>query len=170
MKFVFFDTEFTELGIDPRLISIGLVSDDGEQTFYAELSDTYNDKHCSDFARVAVLPKLQGGQALMSLSDLTLCLGDWLAGFDEPVRLATDSLSWDWPWIHEIFYESGTWPENLDRQPELLKQEPSFNQAVEDAFATGLRRHHSLDDAKANRLAWLTVVEGFRESIAKDLS
>lgn len=38
MKLVFFDTEFPELGIDPRLIPIGLVSDDGERTFYADLS------------------------------------------------------------------------------------------------------------------------------------
>lgn len=39
---IFFDTEFTELGIDPRLISIGLVSEDG-RTFYAKLTDTYED-------------------------------------------------------------------------------------------------------------------------------
>ena len=38
MKPIFFDTEFTELGINPRLIPIGLVSDDGERTFYAGLS------------------------------------------------------------------------------------------------------------------------------------
>ncbi len=41
MHRVFFDTEFTELGIDPRLISIGLVLMDGERSFYAELSNTY---------------------------------------------------------------------------------------------------------------------------------
>ena len=35
---IFFDTEFTELGIDPRLISIGLVAEDGERTFCAGLS------------------------------------------------------------------------------------------------------------------------------------
>lgn len=57
---VFFDTEFTELGIDPRLISIGLVSEDGERTFYAELSDTHVPSDCSDFAREAALPHLEG--------------------------------------------------------------------------------------------------------------
>lgn len=36
---VFFDTEFTELGVDPKLISIGLVDETGERTFCAELSD-----------------------------------------------------------------------------------------------------------------------------------
>ena len=40
---VFFDTEFTELGMDPKLISmlisIGLVDETGERMFYDELSD-----------------------------------------------------------------------------------------------------------------------------------
>lgn len=29
---------------------------------------------------------------------------------------------------------------------------PAFDRAVEHAFTAGLRRHHALDDAKANRL------------------
>lgn len=37
----------------------------------------------------------------------------------------------------------------------ILSQTPEFNLAVEQAFATGLRRHHALDDAKANRLGRL---------------
>jgi hypothetical protein len=40
LMLIFFDTEFTELGIDPKLISIGLISEDGTHEFYAELSDT----------------------------------------------------------------------------------------------------------------------------------
>lgn len=33
----------------------------------------------------------------------------------------------------------------------------AFNEAVEEAFANGLRRHHALDDAKANRLGWIAA-------------
>ncbi|MDP1872049.1 MAG: hypothetical protein Q8K61_10550 [Gallionella sp.] len=58
---IFFDTEFTELGIDPKLISIGLISEDGTREFYAELSDTYQPTDCSAFVHEAVLPHLQGG-------------------------------------------------------------------------------------------------------------
>jgi len=61
---IFFDTEFTDLGVDPRLISIGLVAEDGERTFYAELSDTNEPKDCGEFARLAVLPQLEGGDNL----------------------------------------------------------------------------------------------------------
>ncbi|BBN89716.1 3'-5' exoribonuclease domain-containing protein [Azospira sp. I09] len=154
---VFFDTEFTELGIDPRLISIGLVAEDGERTFYAELSDTYEDRQCSDFVRKAVLPHLEGGVARIPMNRLTLRLGKWLESLDAPVKLVTDSLSWDWPWIQEIFQQEETWPANVDGKPEILDRSPAFDLAVEKAFTTGLRRHHSLDDAKANRLAWLAT-------------
>lgn len=149
---IYFDTEFTELGIDPRLISIGFVSEDGTRTFYAELSDTYGPSDCSDFVREAVLPHLEGGAARMDMHELTLRLGNWLESFSQPVQLATDSFSWDWPWIQEIFDLSGTWPENVESRPLILSQSLAFNLAVENAYANGLRRHHALDDAKAHRL------------------
>ena len=157
----FFDTEFTELGIDPRLISIGLVSEDGCREFYAELSDTYQPSDCSDFVREAVLPHLQGGDALMTMDELTLRLGNWIESFEQPVQLVTDSLFWDWPWMQELFYLPGTWPGNLDGKPGQLYEmvdSPFLDRAVEQAFQSHvprLRRHHALDDARANRLAWM---------------
>jgi len=163
MKRIFFDTEFTGLIIDPQLISIGLVDEAGERSFYAELSDTWQLEDVRDeFVRAAVLPQLEGGAALMTMAELTLRLGNWLEDFEQPVKLATDSLSWDWPWIQEIFYIAGTWPENVDGKPLLLSMNylndsDKFNHAVEKAFAAGLRRHHALDDAKANRLGWLAA-------------
>ncbi|WP_412477861.1 hypothetical protein [Azonexus sp. IMCC34839] len=155
MTRVFFDTEFTELGIDPRLISIGLVSEDGRREFYAELADTYQPKDCGDFAREAVLPLLQGDAVCLTWAELGRRLGAWLEAFGEPVKLTTDSMAWDWPWIQEVFGDLDTWPANVDGKPEILGQSAEFCQAVEDAFAAGLRRHHALDDAKANRIGWL---------------
>lgn len=158
---IFFDTEFTELGIDCRLISIGLVSEDGERTFYAELSDTYLPRHCSEFVRETVVPLLEGGNTRMTMPDLALRLGNWLESFEQPVQLATDSLGWDWPWIQQIFCDAWTWPENLERKPLILhfaaEAGERFVDAVEAAFAAGLRQHHSQDDAKANRLGWMAA-------------
>lgn len=157
---IFFDTEFTDLGSNPRLISIGLVSRDGTREFYAELSDTYQLKDCSPFVNEAVLPHLEGGDTVMTMSELTHALGNWIESFGQPVKLATDSLSWDWPWIQGIFYLPGTWPENLDTRPASLYEmidSPFFERAVEQEFEKHepkLRRHHALDDAKANRFAW----------------
>lgn len=153
---IFFDTEFTDLCIAPHLISIGLISEDGRE-FYAELSDTYVTKDCCDFVQESVLPHLEGGKVLVPMHELALRLRSWLEAFEQPVKLATDSISWDWPWIQEIFGETGTWPSNLDGKPEILKQEADFNQAIEQAYAGGLRRHHALDDARANRIAQMLV-------------
>jgi len=156
---VFFDTEFTELGIDPRLISIGLISVDGQLEFYAELSDTYTIEDCGDFARMAVIPKLTGAEVRMSLAELGDRLYAWLTTFGEPITLATDSLAWDWPWIQEIFCDRA-WPENVTPTPEIVGQTPEFARAVEAAVTRHrLCRHHALDDAKANRLAWIAVDE-----------
>ena len=154
---VFFDTEFTELGIDPRLISIGLIAEDGQREFYAELSDTYTIDDCGDFARLAVIPKLAGAEVRMSLAELGDRLYDWFSSFGEPVVLVTDSLAWDWPWIQEIFYDR-PWPDSLSPAPEIIGQTPEFRCAVEVAVTKHrLRRHHALDDAKANRLAWIAI-------------
>lgn len=114
MPLVFFDTEFTDLAPDARLISIGLVSEDGERSFYAELSDTWQTSYVSYFVEEEVLPLLEGGDRLMTKFDLTLKLGDWLDSFECPIQLATDSLVWDWPWIQQLFSTPGTWPGNLD--------------------------------------------------------
>lgn len=161
MKSIFFDTEFTELGVDPKLISIGLVSDDGQE-FYADLSDTYVAEDCSAFVLEAVVPHLERGATLMTMDQLAIQLGQWLEAFDQPVRLATDSLAWDWSWLHEIFHQDGTWPQNVEMQPFLftincLNGYDLFVRAVERAFSGGLRRHHALDDAKANRLGWIAA-------------
>jgi hypothetical protein len=155
---VFFDTEFTELCPDARLISIGLVTEDGKHEFYAELSDTYGLADVGDFAREQVLPLLEGGEVLMTMPKLTIRLKNWLERFDIPIQLATDSLAWDWPWIQEIYSDLNTWPQNLDGNPLILGQSAEMNLAIENAFAGGLRRHHSLDDAKANRIAWLKII------------
>jgi hypothetical protein len=152
---IFFDTEFTVLSSDAHLISIGFVSEDGKHEFYAELSDTYCLTDVGEFVREQVLPLLEGGDVLMTMLELTRRFKNWLERFDMPIQLSTDSLAWDWPWIQEIQSDLNTWPENLDRKPLILGQSAEMNLAIENAFTDGLRRHHALDDAKANRVAWL---------------
>lgn len=117
---IFFDTEFTGLHSDARLISIGLITEDGERIFYAELSDTYQTKDCGDFTKMTVLPLLDGGESALTMRELTQRIGAWLADFGEPITLACDSLAWDWPWIQEIFRDPSLWPVNLAHKPLLL--------------------------------------------------
>lgn len=161
---IFLDTEFSDLVRDAKLLSIGLIDETGERTFYAELSDDdcWHYENASDFAKVAVLPLLEGGECMMTMAELSQRLAAWLTAFGEPVKIATDSLAWDWRWIQELFREPGTWPANLDTKPLLLtmsclNEYDAFEEAVEAAFADGLRQHHALDDAKANRLGWIAA-------------
>lgn len=159
---VFFDAEFTQLVDSPKLISIAFIDETGTREFYAELSDTWRLDEAGDFARAVVLPLLEGNAAHMTMSTLRISLGDWLKAFNEPVKLATDNIRWDWPWINTIFSESDEWPETLERLPlpltiNYLNQFDEFEPAVERAYASGLRRHHALDDAKAIRLGWLAA-------------
>jgi hypothetical protein len=157
MKLIYYDTEFTDLAMDCRLVSIGLVDETGQRSFYAELSDTYEPQHLSEFVRAAVMPLLQGGEATMPLHELTLRLGNWLESFGESVVLASDSF-WDTGWIGEIFATPGTWPANL-APPQVLRfaddeERLRFNRLEMQArLEHGLRFHHALDDARAIQMA-----------------
>lgn len=157
---IFVDTEFTDLISDCKLISIGFVDETGDRSFYAELSDTWRANDLGDFAAQSVVPLLDGQASLMSMAELRGRLTGWFGRFDGHVRLATDSLAWDWRWMQRIFPSPKTWPFNVERRPLLLTMNylvnfEAFEPAVERAFASGLRRHHALDDARANRLGWL---------------
>ncbi|GAB1392906.1 hypothetical protein MASR1M60_10690 [Rhodocyclaceae bacterium] len=162
---IFFDTEFTGLIVDAKLISIGLADETGERTFYAELSDTWQEDNELDFfVEETVLPLLEGGVARMTMAELRKRLRDWLEAFGQPVQLATDSLAWDWDWFQKIFHKAGKWPENVDSKPLVLpNSDEVFNHAIEEAFASGLRRHHALDDAEANRRGWLAYCDSRRD-------
>jgi hypothetical protein len=157
---IFFDTEFTELSNNAKFISIGLIDETGKRSFYAELADTWNEDEVSEFVALEVLPKLGERQERVTLDELRRQLADWLGAFQGSVQLASDSVSWDWIWIFDIFGEANgkTWPKNLAQRPYHVPNGPIFTTAVERIFATTpLRRHHALDDAMVNRLAWLQL-------------
>lgn len=67
---IFFDTEFTGLTADAKLISIGFVDETGAHEFYAELTDTYSLSDCSAFCIRKVIPHLQGGSARRTISEV----------------------------------------------------------------------------------------------------
>jgi len=64
---IFLDTEFTDLS-KPRLISLGLVSED-RQEFYRELTDTWTLDQCSLFVIAWVLPLLDDGNTERRLKE-----------------------------------------------------------------------------------------------------
>lgn len=168
---VFFDTEFTHFQEPlfpepPELISIGCISEDGA-TFYAENRD-FNVQHCSEFVKETVIPLLDGGDSSMPYSILANKLNIWIQEFKAPVSFITDSPSFDWPFVEHLFCQYG-WPPNLIVKPTHIAfnsviQTIRFQHLVEQTFYSHqpkLRRHHALDDAIANRIAYLNTIQRY---------
>lgn len=169
---VFFDTEFTDLlGIiqDPALISIGLITEDGSRTFYAELTDTYTIDQCSDFVRAWVLPLLDAPDlsdvmdvtavyARMTAIQCRVLLAQWLEQVG-CAELWSDAPAYDWHFVVELFHDQ-VWPKGLVPAPMYFVPTTDavryqYSKRVEEEYATrNFRRHHALDDAKVNREVW----------------
>lgn len=170
---VFLDTEFSSLVEPASLISIGLITEDEDRSFYAELSDTYTQEDCSDFVIEEVLPLLDARPiaepvnykqvcARMTLAETSLHLNYWFAALIDPVQVWSDAPNYDWRYIQHIFSANGL-PYNLLATPNaILREDTSANaryqNTVEREYSVNiLKRHHALDDAKAMRLGWLAI-------------
>lgn len=158
--FVFIDTEFTSLDADAKLISIGLVAQDG-RTFYAESSE-FVLSDCSDFVREVVLPLLDA-PARHTLDNIGQQAKDWLAQFGG-VTMLSDAPDYDWVHVQRIFRDVG-WPENLRKHAGHLAVGDSD---LSRKFLAALARakvercdHHALDDAMANMQAYHEIRRRF---------
>ena len=152
---IFLDTEFTDF-IDCELISIGMVSEDGQHVFYAERTD-YTNAYCNHFVRAAVLPRLgKIAGAACTNDEVTSRLWAWFATLPRHVQIATDSTH-DWDLLWDAFGDG--LPANLDRSIFDLRSlidTTSFNDAVcRYHDQPNQPWHHALHDAKANRAGWL---------------
>lgn len=159
---VFFDTEFTKLrrtlGDEPKLISLGCASADGQE-FYAELSDTYDISDCSDFVKETVLPLL--GAERIKEADLAVQLKAWVESLDaEEVIFRCDAPNYDWPLVAYLFQFYG-WPANLrrkcgtiyfDHDRQIHRYQAALLMFWKDNHQA--REHHALDDARCLRFAW----------------
>lgn len=159
IKRVFLDTEFTGLEQRwPRLISIGLVSEDGQRSFYGELpAESYGEK-ATLWVRDNVLPLLESGNRVMQPDMLREQLSNWLTSLGA-VRIATDAQEYDFAFLRALLKR---WPTNVASEPlrlnmNYLNNFDAYEMTVEAAYTSGLRRHHALDDAEANRRGWIAA-------------
>lgn len=146
---VFLDTEFSDL-LAPKLISIGMVADSGEE-FYAELP--FNRDECSPFVKDIVLPLL-GREPFAACEALELRgkILSWLQIVrrkGENLLILSDSAI-DLKLIHGVLGQSlPSWVGTSVAEYEIGEL------LVEDFFKReGLPRHHALYDARANRYAY----------------
>lgn len=147
---VFMDTEFTDL-LDPVLISLGMVTDRGEE-FYIEVP--YPDKACTPFVREAVLPLLgREPDAYCPLEEVRLRLLKWLEIVRRPPEDLYICIDYQTDW--DLFWEA------LDGQvpawclPKMIGRD--LNELLLYSYFwrhPDAREHHALDDARANAYAY----------------
>ncbi len=148
---IFIDTEFTDF-MNMELISIGLVTDDGQHEFYAELPVKHS--KCTDFVVNTVLPLLgQAPGAQCTRQELKKRLMQWLRQFAHQSPTICFDYSGDWQLLcaaldHEIPKWLGK--QNIYSNLDQERLEMFFIQH-------GLDEHHALNDAKANRYAYNPV-------------
>lgn len=151
---LFLDTEFTDfLNID--LISIGMVSEDDQHTFYGERTD-FNYDWCNEFVRSAVLAHLgEDPAAKVKRDELRERLVTWFATLPRSVTIACDSFT-DWELLLDALGEHR--PVNLAGRYDLrsLIDSTAFHKAVCAYHAVpGQPWHHALHDAIAHRMGWM---------------
>ncbi|HEY6609913.1 MAG TPA: hypothetical protein VIZ86_02095 [Pseudomonas sp.] len=95
MRAIYLDTEFTQLSLDRRLISLALVAANGAE-FYVELSDGWCADDCSEFVHEHVLPQLDLDRHGLPTHEARQALHAFLAGLGA-VEIVGDALAWDWP-------------------------------------------------------------------------
>ena len=167
----FLDTEFTDLVIRPRLLSVGVVAERGiSSEFYAEVTDQDRIHATGWFGQSAVLPhfgKIAG--AACSYAELgerlSLFFGELMKGLrvDEFIELAF-GYHLDWELVDLAIKDSGThgW-ESVRRRirPVNVYEITGFDAgklATEAYFkaqaSAPICRHHALCDARALRVSY----------------
>lgn len=155
---LFLDSEWANDALR-ELVSLALISENGEHIFYAERDPLPGMP--SSFVRESVYPLLNRGQAAMTDSAMTLALRSFLEPLgacevfaDAPLDFSMLSRVWNG--------RDQTPPEppfrtRLAREGNLM---PSVEQHFELNPDQRARRHHALVDAMALRAAW--ILENYR--------
>lgn len=122
---IFFDSEFTGLHQNTTLISIGLVTENGE-TFYAEFTD-YDTNQVNDWISKNVIDNLLLGDfdkdndyspnaknvtIKGDSQDIKIALTSWLEQFGD-VEMWSDCLAYDWVLFNQLWGHAFDIPKNI---------------------------------------------------------
>jgi hypothetical protein len=169
---VFLDTEFTSIEA-PELLSIGLVTDAGDE-LYVELAGNFPLVNASTFVLDTVVPQfgLMPQSVTTTLAELGQLVGVWLlelaASGTAPLDVAYDYHT-DFDLLELALQAAGLW----DQVQKFLEPthvayligddfvESAMEASWMNSFATnGIRRHHSLADARALRAGFVAMHGG----------
>ena len=165
---VLFDTEFTDLGVNADLLSIGFVTADTDDELYIEISDA-DRGCCSSFVREVVLPLFgKHNPETLPRAGAAARIDDWLDGLREgnrerPIVLMSD-YGGDWMHLLDLFVTTPgefPWAQQMNVSGWLVQnhllsgaQHFAFEDEQEAYFRRHGDRHHALVDARAMKAAW----------------
>ncbi|GAB6080362.1 hypothetical protein K1I42_06825 [Hydrogenophilus thermoluteolus] len=159
---VFLDTEFTDF-TDPRLISAGLVAEDGQE-FYCELAEGWGIADCSHFVYHFVLPLLENTHRL-TRTEAGKALVAWLVTLGDSLTVVFDVRE-DWRLFIDLIapYRAA----NLKLAAHWLNDWTTpvgtrRHAILESILSDEDRRHHALVDARALREAVLRTESEFKK-------
>jgi len=166
---IFFDTEFTGLHKNTTLISIGLVSDNGEE-FYAEFTD-YNKHQVDEWLQTNVIDNLVIPDELTKqkinnfkgdMNYIQQKLRIWLSQF-EHVEIWSDCLAYDWVLFNHIFGHAFNIPKNVYYIPfdictlfKIKGIDPDINR--EEFAGIEGNKHNALHDAKVIKACYERLI------------
>ena len=183
---VFFDTEFTGLHQYSKLISIGLIDEEGH-TFYAETCDFmtgYSTDEDLEWAEKNVIPHLRfygkegkgynnvgsydrKTEVFGEVSVIKDALDNWLAGNDDPVEMWSDCLAYDWVLFNQLFGHAFNIPRNVYYIPfdictamKMAGVDPDVNREEFAGMSEGAQKHNALWDAKVIKACHEKLVSG----------
>jgi len=174
---VFFDMEFTGLHQKTTLISIGLISDSGEQ-FYGELND-FDKTQIDDWlqenvidnlemqnSRAGITRKWESGKTVYfgNSEGLEKALISWFSKFKE-VEIWSDCLAYDWVLFSEIFGHAFNIPKNIYYIPfdictlfKIKGIDPDVNREEFAKMTENSQKHNALWDAKVIKECYLKLI------------
>ncbi|MCK1445448.1 3'-5' exoribonuclease [Bradyrhizobium sp. 48] len=155
---IWFDTEFIEDGKTIDLISIGMVSEDGN-TFYAENSECDRDR-ASPWVKENVFPHLRGGSFLWNRRDMA----EYIVAFaGKKPEFWAYYADYDWVVLCQLF---GTMMELPEGWPMYCRDVKQFCDDLGNPKlpAQASQEHAALADAIWTKEAWqfLTTLAGHR--------
>ena len=174
----FVDCEFTDFK-QMDLMSIGIVSEDGNHEFYQEVHHIAD--YRSTFVNQVVVPLMTVGSA-KSHDHVALDLKEWLDALPgTDVTIVTDYVG-DWYLMSDLLKKyppsKRIFPKMYNAAFEYMLVERGFNpqsstskysralsamtQGIADYFKIDPRQHHALVDAKANRHGWWKGYEAMK--------
>jgi 3' exoribonuclease, RNase T-like len=177
----FLDTEFTDLVIRPRLLSVGLAADGtagsgSKSEFYAEVTDPDRIRATGWFGLSAVLPQFgKVTHAACTYAELgarlSTFLGDMVAALKSGASVEVAyGYPLDWELVEHAIQDSGArdWESTRRRlRPVNVYDITGFGSGklaaevyFESQAAAPFSRHHALCDARALREAYEAATQG----------